>query len=90
MNDHLFKQWVIVARNVNGKVVLYADSVTGSMQRAIDETNRRRGIQIAYNEKHNIKPKTISKKLKDIRSEDRELIAKVEKEKEYDVKREKI
>ena len=69
------------ARNVNGKVILYADSVTGSMQRAIDETNRRRSIQIAYNEKHGIKPKTISKKLKDIRSEDRELIAKVEKEK---------
>ncbi len=54
------------ARNVNGKVILYADSVTGSMKKAIDETNRRRKIQKEYNEKHNITPKTIKKTIKDI------------------------
>ena len=54
------------ARNVRGKVILYADSVTGSMKRAIDETNRRRKIQTQYNKKHHITPKTIEKKIKSI------------------------
>ncbi|MBY0376749.1 UvrB/UvrC motif-containing protein, partial [Patescibacteria group bacterium] len=54
------------ARNVEGKVTLYADRVTGSMERAMAETSRRRGIQLAYNKKHNITPKTIIKKITDI------------------------
>ncbi|MEN9852286.1 MAG: hypothetical protein RI996_229 [Candidatus Parcubacteria bacterium] len=54
------------ARNVNGRVILYADVLTGSMERAIGETNRRRSIQEAYNTKHNITAKTISKQIKDI------------------------
>jgi excinuclease ABC subunit B len=54
------------ARNVEGRVVLYADHLTGSMDRAIKETNRRRGIQIAYNKKHGITPKTIIKNIHDI------------------------
>nr|MBP6930394.1 UvrB/UvrC motif-containing protein [Patescibacteria group bacterium] len=51
------------ARNKNGKVILYADNVTGSMERAIAETNRRRKLQITYNKKHNITPQTIKKNI---------------------------
>ncbi|MEA4835778.1 MAG: excinuclease ABC subunit UvrB [Anaeromusa sp.] len=54
------------ARNVQGLVILYADVVTDSMRRALDETDRRRAIQIAYNEEHGIVPHTIKKKIKDM------------------------
>lgn len=57
------------ARNVEGRVVLYADGITGSMKRAMDETTRRRTLQVAYNKKHGITPKTIEKKIKDITDE---------------------
>lgn len=52
------------ARNIKGRVILYADKVTGSMKRAIDEVNRRRKIQLEYNRKHGKKPKTIKKDIK--------------------------
>ncbi|MBP9760542.1 MAG: excinuclease ABC subunit UvrB [Candidatus Pacebacteria bacterium] len=54
------------ARNVHGRVILYADEMTGSMRTAIDETNRRRATQATYNKKHHITPKTIQKAIKDI------------------------
>jgi excinuclease ABC subunit B len=57
------------ARNVAGRVILYADAVTGSMDRAIKETDRRRAIQVAHNIKHGITPTTIIKKIKDITEE---------------------
>jgi excinuclease ABC subunit B len=49
------------ARNLNGKVIMYADNITGSMQRTLDETNRRRKKQLVYNEEHSIEPKQIIK-----------------------------
>lgn len=54
------------ARNANGQVIMYADSVTGSMERAIMETERRRSLQIAYNKEHGIVPKTIIKEIRDV------------------------
>ncbi len=54
------------ARNLNGKVIMYADNMSDSMREAIDETSRRRQVQLEYNKKHNITPKTIQKEIRDI------------------------
>jgi excinuclease ABC subunit B len=54
------------ARNVNGKVIMYADKYSAAMKTAIEETNRRRNIQIEYNKEHNITPQTIKKEIQDI------------------------
>ena len=54
------------ARNVHGRVIMYADSITDSMQKAIDETNRRRNIQEKYNEENNITPKSIVKEISEV------------------------
>jgi len=51
------------SRNVSGKVILYANEITGSMKKAIDEVERRRKIQLAYNKKYHISPQTIKKKI---------------------------
>jgi excinuclease ABC subunit B len=55
------------ARNVKGKVIMYADTITVSMRKAIDETNRRREIQADFNKKHNITPKTVQRAILDLR-----------------------
>jgi excinuclease ABC subunit B len=54
------------ARNVSGQVIMYADKITGSMSRAIGETDRRRGIQSAYNQVHGITPQTVQKAVRDV------------------------
>ena len=54
------------ARNANGRVIMYADTITQSMEKAIGETERRRAIQLAYNEKHGITPKTIEKEVREL------------------------
>ncbi len=54
------------ARNVNGQVIMYGDVLTDSMRKAIDETNRRREIQMAHNEKHGIIPQTVQKRVRDV------------------------
>ena len=58
------------ARNIKGRCILYGDDTTGSMQRAIDETNRRRDLQIKYNDENNIKPMSITKDIRDALDED--------------------
>ena len=58
------------ARNANGKVIMYADNYSDSMNEAIKETERRRSIQEEYNKVHGITPKTISKEIKDVVSND--------------------
>ena len=72
------------ARNTDGTVIMYADELTESMEKAISETNRRRKIQTEYNEKHGIKPKTIQKSVRDsikaIQTEDIEVEFKAEKD----------
>ncbi len=54
------------ARNIEGKVIMYADKITESMRKAINETNRRRKVQTEYNEQHGIKPRSIQKKIRDV------------------------
>ncbi|MBR5974183.1 MAG: excinuclease ABC subunit UvrB [Clostridiales bacterium] len=70
------------ARNVNGRVIFYADDVTDSMFEAVSETNRRREIQIRYNEEHNITPKSVSKEVRDML----QTIEEVSSEEEIDMK----
>jgi excinuclease ABC subunit B len=74
------------ARNVDGKVIMYADNITGSMERAINETNRRREIQDKYNKEHNITPKSIVKGVRDVIEATRA----AEDEGEYTAKNDKI
>lgn len=71
------------ARNSSGLVIFYADKVTDSMQTTMDETNRRRAIQIAYNEKHNMTPTTITKSKEDIMAQKSILDIKGKKSKQY-------
>ena len=54
------------ARNLGGKAILYADAITGSMQRAIEESNRRREVQVAFNKQHNITPSGVQKRVLDV------------------------
>jgi excinuclease ABC subunit B len=70
------------ARHVNGKAIFYADRITGSMQRCMDETTRRREIQTAHNEKHGITPTSVSKSVDQVRFITRVADARTEREEE--------
>ena len=63
------------ARNAEGHVIMYADTITDSMRAALDETQRRREVQMAYNEEHGITPKTIQKAVRDLISVSRKVAA---------------
>ena len=67
------------ARNSNGHVIMYADTISEAMRDAIDETNRRRKIQIDYNKKHNIVPKTVIKEIREVISNNQEVEERTEK-----------
>ena len=71
------------ARNASGRVIMYADRITDSMQKAIDETNRRRRIQMDYNERMGITPSTIQKAIKDI-VQDKPLVEVAESKGKYE------
>ena len=73
------------ARNVNGKVILYGDEITGSMMRAMNETERRRSFQIAFNKKNNIIPKSIKKDVSDILDSNYALPLKKQKSKYFNL-----
>lgn len=76
------------ARNANGKVIMYADRITESMRVAIDETNRRRAVQMAYNQKHGITPRTITRSREEIMEQTKVADSKKGSEKKYYIEKE--